>query len=398
MRLKDLQCKQAKPGEKLYKLSDGAGLQLHIFPNGSKLWRGAYRYGGKQKTYAMGAYPKLGLAEAREAWSNAKDLLEKGNDPTIERRIEKLKAVSSTAQTFEQVTLEWHAIKFTAAQKKTGDDALHRVAVNIFPDLGPLPISSITSPMVLTSLRRIEARGSLDMSKRVQRLVTRIFNYAKSAGLCTDNPAAPVKEAMKTHKAGHFPSIEIEDLPQFLVALAKEEPNLEIKTRVATRLLMNTFVRTEELVGARWSELDLDRAMWIIPAERMKKDKDHMVPLSRQAVALFRQMEPITGGREFVFPHRSNGGMHMDNNTILRVLGRMGYRGQMTGHGFRSLAMGVNTQELGFSEKLVDLQLAHVKKDKTDRAYNRAKWIRQRTKMMQKWSDYLDAVEAAGVR
>ncbi|MES2150271.1 MAG: integrase arm-type DNA-binding domain-containing protein [Pseudomonadota bacterium] len=395
MPLTDIKCRQAKSGEKLIKLSDGAGLQLHIFPKGSKLWRGAYRFDGKPKTYTIGAYPGVGLQDAREAWRKAKAQLEDGKDPTVERRIGKLLAVSASGRTFEQVSIEWRATKYPTASK-TGDDALHRVAMNIFPDLGGLPVASINPPMVLASLRRIEARGSLDMTKRVQRLVVRIFNYAVASGLRADNPAAPVKEALKGHKAGHFAAIEVEEFPQFLADLAAAEPEMEIKTRVATRLAMHTFVRTEEIIGAPWSEVDLDRAVWIIPGLRMKMGRDHIVPLSRQAVALFRMMEPITGGRPFIFPHRSKGRQHMDNNTILRALGRMGYKGRMTGHGFRSLAMSAITQQLGHDEKIVDLQLAHVKKDKVDQAYDRAKWLVERRRMMQDWSDYIDAIATSG--
>ncbi|MES2299338.1 MAG: integrase arm-type DNA-binding domain-containing protein [Pseudomonadota bacterium] len=395
MPLTDIKCRQAKPGEKLIKLSDGVGLQLHISPKGSKLWRGAYRFDGKPKTFSIGAYPGVSLQDAREAWRAAKTLLEAGKDPTVERRIGKLLAVSANSRTFEQVAIEWRATKYPTVSK-TGDDALHRVAMNIFPDLGGLPVASINPPMVLASLRRIEARGSLDMTKRVQRLVVRIFNYAVASGLRMDNPAAPVKEALKGHKAGHFAAIEVEEFPQFLADLAAAEPELEIKTRVATRLAMHTFVRTEEIIGAPWSEIDLDKALWIIPAARMKMRRDHIVPLSRQVVALFRMMEPITGGRPFIFPHRSKGRQHMDNNTILRALGRMGYKGRMTGHGFRSLAMSAITQQLSYDEKIVDLQLAHVKKDKVDQAYDRAKWLRDRTRMMQDWSDYIEAIATTG--
>jgi integrase len=395
MPLTDVKCRQAKPGEKLIKLSDGAGLQLHLLPSGSKIWRGAYRYNGKQKTYSIGSYPDTGLQEARDAWRSAKSLLEEGRDPTAERRIEKLRAAAASDKTFEAVAIEWRATKYPAVSE-TGDDALHRVRMNIFPDFGALPIAAIDPPMVLASLRRIEARGSMDMANRVQRLVARVFNFAIASGLRKDNPGAPVKEAMKGHEPGNFAAIDVEELPQLLAALVKVEPAMEIKTRVALRLMIHTFTRTVELVGVPWHELDLDKALWIIPAERMKMGRDHVVPLSRQAVALFRQMEPITGGRHFVFPHRSKGREHMDNNTILRALGRMGYKGKMTGHGFRSVALSGITQELGYDFKIADLQLAHVKKDKTDQAYDRAKWLKERTRMMQDWSDYIDAVETAG--
>lgn len=396
MPLTDLKCKQCKPGEKLLKLSDGGGLQLHVFPNGSKLWRGAYRYDGKQKTYAMGAYPDLTLLDARDAWKKAKATLTAGVDPITERRVEKLRAVNAGGKTFEQVSIEWREKKYPV-KSETGDDALHRVTINLFPDLGSLPISSIDPPMLLTSLRRIEARGSLDMLKRVQRIAVRIFNYAIACGLRLDNPAAPVKEALKAHKAGNFASIEVEELPKFLADLARTEVDLEVKTKTATRLMMHTFVRTEEIVGALWGDIDLNKALWIIPAERMKMSRDHVVPLSRQVVELFRVMEPITGGRHFVFPHRSKGKLHMDNNTVLRALGRMGYKNKMTGHGFRSLAMSTITEKLGYDWKIVDLQLAHVKENKTDQAYDRAKWLDKRTRMMQDWSDYIERVAATGV-
>jgi integrase len=394
MPLTDIKCRQSKPGEKLQKLSDGGGLQLHVFPNGSKLWRGAYRYDGKQKTFAMGAYPDLGLQDAREVWKAARAQLETGVDPTTERRVEKLRMVAG-GTTFEQVATEWRRTKY-AVDSKTGDDALHRVTMNIFPDLGALPIDTIDPPMVLKSLRRIEARGSLDMTTRVQRLVVRIFNYAIASGLRKDNPAAPVKEALKGHKAGHFAVIEVEELPKFLTDMAATEKGLEMKTRIAMRLMLHTFVRTNEIIASPWSEVDLDRAIWIIPAERMKMRRDHVVPLSRQAVALFREMEPITAGRHFIFPHRSKGKQHMDMNTVLRALSRMGYQGKMTGHGFRSLAMSTITQQLGHPEKIVDLQLAHLKKNKTDKAYDRAKWLKERTRIMQDWSDYVERVEASG--
>lgn len=313
MPLTDIKCKQSKPGEKLLKLSDAGALPLHVFPNGSKLWRGAYRYDGKQKTYSMGAYPEMGLLDTRDAWKKAKATLTAGVDPTTARRVDKLRAVSAGGKTFEQVATEWREKKYPVGSQ-TGDDALHRLTMNIFPDLGPPPIAAIDPPMVLTSLRRIEARGSLDMTKRVQRLTVRVFNYAIACGLRLDNPAAPVKEALKSHKAGNFVTIEVEELPKFLADLALAEADLEIKTRIATRLMMHTFVRTEEIVGAPWSEIDLERALWIIPAERMKMTRDHVVPPSHQVVSLFRLMEPITGGRHFVFPHRSKGKLHMENN------------------------------------------------------------------------------------
>ncbi len=394
MPLTDVQIRKAKPSGKLEKLSDGFGLQLHITPSGSKLWRGAYRFIGKQKTYTLGSYPDVSLADAREKWLKAKALLAEGRDPLIERKQKKAANIAAHECRLRDVAHEWRAVKFPK-KSPTADDYLRRVEVNVFPDLGDMPISMITPPMLLKSIRRIEARGALNMSNQVQKYLRRIFDFGIASGYCTENPAAPIKEAMKPHKAGNFAAIDTEDLPTLIRDFIGYTQRMGIQTQVAFRLMMHAFVRTSELVKAPWDEIDFDKALWIVPEDRMKKGKDHIVPMSRQVVALFRSMEVLSRGRKYVSPHRSKPMEHMDSNTVRRALERMGYKGKMTGHGFRSLAMSTIKQELGYPHEIVDLQLAHVKRDKVDQAYDRAQWLKERTKMMQDWSDYLDAVEAS---
>lgn len=397
MALTDVQIRKAQPTGKLEKLSDGSGLQLHITPAGSKLWRGAYRFDGKQKTYSLGSYPDISLAGAREQWHQAKKLLSEGQDPGIARKQRKAATIAAHDCLLRDVAQEWRDVKFPK-KSKTADDYLHRVAVNVFPDLGDMPVAMITPPMVLKCIRRIEARGSLNMSGQVQKYLRRIFDFAMASDYCQSNPAAPVKEAMRPHKPGNFAAIDTDDLPKLIRDFTGYTQRMGIQTQVAFRLMMHTFVRTSELVKAPWDEIDFERALWIVPEDRMKKGREHIVPMSRQVVELFKIMQPLSHGRKYIFPHRSKPMAHMDSNTVRRALERMGYKGKMTGHGFRALAMSTIKQELGYPHEIVDLQLAHVKKDKVDQAYDRAQWLKERTKMMQDWSDYLDAIEASVAR
>ncbi len=394
MALTDAQIRKTQPTGKLEKLSDGFGLQLHITPAGSKLWRGAYRFDGKQKTYTLGSFPEIGLAAAREKWLQAKASLADGRDPLIERRQKKAANIAAHQCLLKDVAKEWRDVKFPK-NSPTADDYLRRVEVNVFPDLGDMPISMISPPMLLQSIRRIEARGALNMSNQVQKYLRRIFDFAIASGYCTENPAAPIKEAMKKHDAGNFASIDTEELPALIRDFIGYTQRMGIQTQVAFRLMMHTFVRTSELVSAPWEEIDFERGWWVVHEDRMKRGREHIVPMSRQVAGYFKMMQPLSHGREFIFPHRSKAKAHMDKDTVRRALERMGYKGKMTGHGFRSLAMSTIKQELGYPHEIVDLQLAHVKKDKVDQAYDRAKWIKERTKMMQDWSDYLDAIEAS---
>lgn len=398
MPLTDAGCRAAKPKEKLYKLSDARGLSLSIHPGGGKYWTGAYRFGGKQKSLSLGSYPDVSLADAREQWEDARRLLKAGNDPAVEKQISKIAQVVAQARTFEIVAREWHA--HMSASDEWGDgtakENLHRLETDVFPVIGQDPIAKITPQRLLLVFREIEKRGALEIASRCRGMVSRIFNFAIVCGDTQGNPAAALKDVMKKPKKGHFASITVEEFPQFIKDLVNSKHHMFPATRVALWLMMRTFVRTTELIAVPWAEPDLERAIWDIPPERMKKGRGHVVPLSRQSVALFREMQPISGRHQFVFPNQRRPDGHMSDGAILKVLENIGYGGRMTGHGFRSLAMGVLKQELGYRHEVVDLQLSHAKGNKVDKAYDRAKFLAERTKMMQDWSDYIDRlVDAA---
>lgn len=390
MSLTDLACRTAKAKEKSYKLSDGRGLFLRVHHNGSKYWAGAYRFQEKQKEFSIGVYPEVTLVEARETWELARKTLKGGIDPGAAKQAAKAGRLEAAKQTFEITAREWHQKKLHTWGESTAANHLHRLETDIFPEFGSTPISLVTPQQVLEALRKIEKRGALEVSNRIRGTVVRVFNYAIACGYTQTNPALPLKEVLEVAVKGHFASIEVEDLPAFVRNLTNTPDRMFLSTRVSLWVMMLTFVRTTELIAVPWSELDLDGGLWIVPAERMKKSRDHVVPLSRQAVAWFRKMQPLTGKNHYVFPSQRHPGEHMSNGAILMALKRLGYHRQMTGHGFRSLAMGTIKQELGYAHDIIDLQLAHVKKNKNDAAYDRAKYLGERTRMMQDWADYVD--------
>ncbi|KAF3999191.1 tyrosine-type recombinase/integrase [Glaciimonas immobilis] len=390
MSLTDLACRTAKSKEKQYKLTDGRGLCLIVHQNGSKYWSGAYRFLAKQKSLSLGVYPEVTLLQARENWEIARKLLKAGSDPSAVKQVEKAGNLQIAQQTFELVAREWHKARFSTWKAITAQNNIHRLETDIFPQFGALPVSTITPQQVLAALRKIEARGALELSSRTCGLCSRVFNFAIACGYATNNPAAPLKDVLQVPIKGNFAAIEVEELPAFIQTLTRTPDRMFIATRVAIWLMMHTFVRTGELIAVPWSEVDLDKAVWTIPGVRMKMGRDHVIPLSRQSLALFKEMLPLTGKNHYVFPNQHRPAEHMSDGAILALLRRLGYAGKMTGHGFRSLAMGTIKQELGYLHEIIDLQLAHAKGNKVDAAYDRAKFLNERTKMMQDWSDYID--------
>jgi integrase len=264
--------------------------------------------------------------------------------------------------------------------------------MDIFPAIGNRPITEINAPELLAALRKVESRGALEIAKRLCQTCGQVFRYAIATGRATKNPVPHLKDALKPMIKGHYAAIEIDDLPLFLETLNTNDARLYLTTRIAIRLMLLTFVRTGELIGARWEEFNLEESVWVIPAERMKMRNEHVVPLSTQAIALIEQLKPISGQRTFLFPNQARPNDHMSNNTILGALKRLGYKGKMTGHGFRALAMSTIKEKLGYRHEVVDRQLAHAPKNKVDAAYDRAKFLGERKIMMQRWADYLDAI------
>jgi integrase len=397
MKLTDIQCRRATPQEKVYKLTDADGLCLRIKPNGSKSWIFRYRFAGKEKSISFGMYPKLSLAEARDCRDKARKVLREGSNPSVTKAVAKANATASSLTTFEAVALEWHRVQYSDAGKddKYSKIVLGRLERYFFKQLGKLPIDAVTTQQIVPILREIEEHGFHETASRCVNYITRIFRFARVSGLTQNNPSTDLQEILLNPKGGHFHAIETGELEEFLKKLSStREYVIGPQVRLAMKLLMLTLVRTNELIGAKWDEVDFEERTWTVPAGRMKMKKEHAVPLSDQALEAFATLQKICTSGEWVFPNHQNMKKPMSNNAILFALYRMGYKGKMTGHGFRSLGMGVCKEKLGYRHEVVDRQLAHVPKDSVDRAYDRATFMDERRRMLQEYADYIDGLSA----
>ncbi len=390
MKLTDTACKNAKPKEKPYKLSDGGGMFLHVMPHGSRLWRLKYRYLGKENLISLGSYPQTSLQEARKARESAKALLKEGDNPSSARKEEKRQKLLSNENTFENIACEWHEHTKARWTENYAKDLLHRLRTDVFPEIGYKPIRDITPPDILCAVRKIESRGAYEMARRALQTTGQVFRFAVATGRVASDPTRDLKGALKPFKKSHFAALEAKELPEFLDTLNKNEARLYPQTIRAVKLLMLTFVRTSELIGAKWDEFDFEAKEWNIPKERMKMRNPHTVPLSSQVIKILNEQKELTEQWDWVFPNQVRPKTHMSNNTILMALRRMGYQGRMTGHGFRALAMSTIKEKLGYRHEVVDRQLAHAPHNKVDAAYDRAKFLDERKIMMQEYSDYLD--------
>jgi integrase len=333
---------------------------------------------------------------AREGRDTAKKLLAADIDPSTARKDGRRNAVRNAHNTFEVVAREWHENQIGGWSKGYAENILHRLEVDVFSHIGHRPITNIDAPELLDVLRRIEKRGALDLAGRIKQLCGQVFRYGVATGRCTRDVAADLKGALKFAKGEHFAALDIKELPEFLQALEHNDARLYQQTRNAVKLLMLTFVRTRELIDATWDEFDLENARWEIPAARMKMRKPHIVPLSRQAIEILKAQKELTGQWRWVFPNQVRPIKPMSNNTILFAIGRMGYKGKMTGHGCRAVAMSAIKEKLGWRHEVVDRQLAHAHRNSVDAAYDRAQFLDERVIMMQQWSDYLDAIAGEG--
>lgn len=403
--LTDIQPRTAKPKDKPYKLTDGGGLYLLVNTDGAKYWRMDYRFGEARRTLAFGKYPEVSLAEARAKRLAARKLLDQGIDPSQEKKERQREQNEANANTFEKLARAWHTNKLSSWSAVTARDTIRRLEIDIFPEIGNMPIGAIKHQHVIAALRKIEKRGAHEVAHRVKATCARVFTYASQQGIENRNPAADMKDVLKPVKAGHFAAITTDELPAFLAAMDKNDARLFKPTRIALRLMMLVFVRTSELIETPWSEIDLEAGEWVIPWQRMKRGKltvnpdttDHHVCLSRQALDLLRDLHSLTGGGKYLFPNQRDHQKPMSNGAILAALKRMGYKNRMTGHGFRALAMSTIKERLGYRHEVVDRQLAHAQKNKQDAAYDRAKFLAERRLMMQDWANYLDGVASGKV-
>jgi len=397
MSLTNTKCQNAKHGAQgTNKLPDGGGLYLHLKPSGAKIWRQRYRFNGRENTLTHGPYPTVSLQEARDKREEARKILLSGNDPAQIRKDQKLAAATNAATTFELVAREWHELNKEHWSPRYGTTLLQRLEQGVFPYFGNRAISEVTAPHLLDAMRRIERRGAPEVAHRTLQICGQIFRYAIVTGRMNRSPAGDLRGALRPTKHGHYAALDTKELPDFLRILNKNDVRLYAQTRFAVRMLMLTFVRTSELIEAKWPEFDFPNTEWIIPAERMKMKKPHIVPLSKQALEILEELKQLNGKREYVFASEARPLQHMSNNTILSALARLGYKGRMTGHGFRALAMTTIKEKLGYRHEVVDRQLAHAPASKVDAAYDRAKFLDERRVMMQEWADYLDKTAQTG--
>jgi integrase len=377
-------------------LSDGGSLYLWVTPAGGKLWRWAYKYEGKEKLMSFGKYPAVSLALARERHADARKLLATGIDPMAQRKTAKTAERTAAENSFHTIAGLWFEHWQSDKSRQHVDATRRRMEANIFPLLGARPIGEIEAPELVAMVKAIEERGAADLAKRALENTGQIFRFAIAHGFAGRNPASEFRPAdvLKPTRKTNLARIDAKDLPGLLRAI--EVYRGTHVTRLAMKLMAMTFVRTSELIGAKWSEFDMESDRWHIPAERMKMRDPHIVPLATQAVEVLEMLRTLTGASEWLFPGDRVVTKPMSNNTILQALKRMGYQGRMTGHGFRGLASTI-LHEQGYDHEHIELQLAHAPRNAVSAAYNHALYLEPRAKMMQAWADYLERTQRGGV-
>lgn len=387
--LTDTRVKTAKPQEKLYKLTDERGLHLAVYPTGSKLWQMRYRFDGKEKTASLGSYPEVSLAQARERRDQMRRLVAIEIDPVQAQRQAKVAKKVAQENSFEAVARTWFDGWKAARSARHVDSVIRRLEADVFPAIGKRPIAEIQAPELVAMMKAIEKRGALDIAKRCYQMTGQVFRYAIAHGLAQRNPASDVKpgDVLASRRKENYARIDSKELPDLLRKIEGYQGTPA--TRIAIKLLALTFVRTSELIEARWAEFDLQAGQWRIPAERMKMRTPHIVPLSLQAVQILQILHGVTGHSTLLFPGQRDHAKPISNNTILKALERMGFKGRMTGHGFRGLASTI-LHEHEFDHAHIELQLAHQERNAVSAAYNHATYLKQRKELMQWWADYLD--------
>lgn len=396
MPLSEVRVRTAKPIDKPYKLSDGDGLFLLITPQEGKYFRLKYRFDGKEKLLALGTYPEISLADARQRRDEARRQVAHGIDPGALRKAMK-QAESEETETFEVIAREWHA-KFTHTWTPGhAVKIMSRLENDLLPWLGKRPIKEIKAPELLATLRRVESRGALESAHRIRTIAGQVFRYAVATGRAERDPATDLRGALPQPRTKHHAAItDPKEVAPLLRAIDGYQG--DFITRCALRLAPMLFARPGELRQAEWAEMDLEEAAWSIPAEKMKMKHAHIVPLPSQAVEILTELKELTGTSKYVFPSLRSFARPMSNNTVNAALRRMGYDGDtMTGHGFRAMARTILDEVLQVNPFVIEAQLAHKVPDPLGRAYNRTTHLAERRKMMQKWAEYLDGLKAGAV-
>jgi integrase len=426
MKLSDLELRKLKTEDKPYRVHDGRGLFIEVTPVGGKLWRWAYRFQGKQKKMGLGQYPEVSLKLARERHIDGRRILAMGIDPmtqrketrrqkaieTAERNTQKTTATWSTAtdpkemvgqalklkitpnSPFGVLALHWWDHWKVDKDRDNADAILSRLVLNLFPALGSMPISGITPQHIIQMVQTITERGAAEMAKRCLGLSKQVFEYATTQGYATSNPAAGIKPSLviKAPPVVNRARVNGADLPALLKAVDAYKGRRIVQLMI--QMMFLSFTRTQELIGAVWTEFDFEAKFWRIPQARMKMKSPHIVPLSNQMLAVLRELREFSGESAYLFPSEFKSAKTLNENTILNALAEMGYKGVQTGHGFRGLASTI-LHERGFDPEHIELQLAHAKRNKVAAAYNHALYLEPRAQMMQDWADYLDRLRCS---
>lgn len=392
--LTDLACKNATAeGAKIRKLHDGQGLYLWVYEDGRKYWRLRYKIHDKEKSLSLGVYPVVGLKQARQLAQAERVKLTSNIDPSIDRKINKQKAKEAAANSFEAIAREWYRKQTHTWVISHSKDVLRRLEGNVFPYIGVYPIRTIEAPQLLNMIRIIEHRGSYDLAHRVLGVCSQVFRYGVSSGRCNRDPSVDLRGALTPHKKKNQAAVKPEELPELLRAIATYECIGNRQTQLALQLMTLTFLRTKELIGAQWEEFDFKNGLWIVPAQRMKMKEygDHVVPLTRQSMNILTELRNIAGESRYLLPGR-NPNKPISNNTLLFALYRLGYKGKMTGHGFRTVASTAMNESGLFNPDAIERQLHHGEKNEVRGAYNRAEYLSERKRMMTWWSNHLEAL------
>lgn len=394
MALTDVKVRNAKAGPKPYKLTDEKGMYLLVTTSGGKCWRLKYRFNGKEKVFSIGIYPEISLAEARDGAIEARKLLAKGVDPNEVKKARKAAVIAETENAFEIVAREWHRKFCHTWSSGHADTTLRRMERDLFPWLGSRPVGDIKAPELLAVLRRVEARGALETAHRIRTIASQVFRYAVATGRAERDPAADLRGALPPAKEKHHAAItDPRELVHLLRAIDRYQGGFVVKCALCLAPLF--FVRPGELRQAEWREIDFAAEQWNIPAERMKTKQAHIVPLSRQAIDILGELQPLTGASVYIFPSARSFARPMSNNAVNAALRRMGFdKDTMTGHGFRATARTILDEVLQVRPDFIEHQLAHAVRDPNGRAYNRTAHLEERRKMLQLWADYLDGLRA----
>lgn len=381
--LTDAQIRRAVPTKRAYRLADYGGLFLHVTPAGGKHWRMRYRYGGKEKTLSFGPYPQVTLAEAREARDAAKAVLREGLDPSVVKRHEQQ---ALQVDTFEAIAREWHGNTKEKWRATHARDVIHSLERDVFPHLGKMPIRKISAPDVLKVLRKIEERGAIETAHRVRQRMSDVFVHAIATGRGESDPAAIVQRALKPVKRKKQPALTELEPARTLLRTVEQTPAYPV-TKLAVRFLALTAVRPGELRYMRWEEIEDD--LWVIPEQRMKMAREHLVPLSKQSLELLDVLRRLTGKLPYCFPNSRHAHKPMSENAMGYLINRAGYHHRHVPHGWRSTFSTIMNETYPLEHKIIDVMLAHKNKNEVEGAYNRALYLPRRRELAQEWADML---------